>query len=239
MHQLIKPFRALRPAPGRAQEVAAPPYDVVNAGEARALAEAKPWSFLHISRPEIDLPAGTDPYEDKVYEQGTETLQARGAEKVLIRDSKPGYYVYRLRMGDHQQTGFAFTGSIAAYDENRIRKHEFTRPNKENDRVRQISALNAQTGPVLVTYPATDRIGEILAEVSQAEPLYQVVGEGGVVHTVWMLDDTRLQAELTELVEDMGAVYIADGHHRSAAASRTKVPRPTCASTYPRRAASA
>ena len=154
MSALIRPFRALRPVPEQAAAVAAPPYDVLDTGEARARAAGRPFSFLHISKPEIDLPEGTDPYAPEVYAKGTENLHRLIDSGVLIRDRKPCYYIYRLRMGDHVQTGIACTGSVAEYDRNRIRKHEFTRPDKEDDRVRQISALNAQTGPVLLAYRA-------------------------------------------------------------------------------------
>src|SRR5262249_38246867 len=152
MPPLIRPFRALRPTPAEAPGVAAPPYDVLNTEEARARAAGKPHSFLHISKPEIDLPPATDPYSAAVYAKGAENLKRLVGSGVLVRDAEPHYYVYRLRMGDHVQTGIAVAASVAAYDINRIRKHEFTRPDKEDDRVRQIEALNAQTGPVLLAY---------------------------------------------------------------------------------------
>ncbi|MDH5601720.1 MAG: DUF1015 domain-containing protein, partial [Gammaproteobacteria bacterium] len=149
---LIKPFRGLRPVPEHASDVVAPPYDVLNTAEARERAKGHPLSFLHISKPEIDLPEGTDPYAAEVYAKGAENLQKLINEKILIRDDKSYYYVYRLIMGEHQQTGLVVSASVADYDTNRIRKHEYTRPDKEDDRVRQIDALNAQTGPVFLTY---------------------------------------------------------------------------------------
>ncbi len=161
---LIKPFRALRPAPGRAAQVLAPPYDVLSSAEARARAAGKPWSFLHISKPEIDLDPGTDPYDRAVYAKAAENLQAMIAAGVLMRDPKPCYYVYRLTWRGHSQTGLAAVASLADYATNRIRKHELTTPVKEDDRVRQIEAINAQTGPVMIGYPKAPAIDALLAE---------------------------------------------------------------------------
>jgi len=222
---LIRPLRGLRPLPARAAAVAAPPYDVLSTEEARVRAENKPHSFLHISKPEIDLPEGVDPYSDAVYKTGASNLQRLVEGGVLIRDEDPFYYVYRLKMGDHVQTGFVATSSVADYDKNRVRKHEFTRPDKEDDRVRQIDALNAQTGPVLLFYRANARIKTILDDATKGEPLYNVTAEDGVVHTLWHITSGAALAELTKLVDDMPAIYIADGHHRSAAASRVAAAR--------------
>ena len=143
---LIKPFRALRPAPGRAAEVLAPPYDVLSSAEARERAKGKPWSFLHVSKPEIDLDPATDPYDQAVYAKAAENLKRMIADGVLIRDDKPCYYVYRLTWRDRMQTGLACVASLADYASNRIRKHELTTPVKEDDRVRQIEAVNARPG---------------------------------------------------------------------------------------------
>ena len=217
---LIKPLRGLRPIPEKAADVAAPPYDVLNTAEARVRAEGRPHSFLHISKPEIDLPQDTDPYAPEVYEKGAENLQKLIDAGILIRDDKPCYYVYRLTMGDHVQTGIVFAGSVADYDTNRIRKHEFTRPQKEDDRVRQITAMNAETGPVLLAYRASDAVSRIVAEVAAGTPLYDLVADDGVGHTLWLMDDDAQIAELTALFDAMDALYIADGHHRSASASR-------------------
>ncbi|MCG7954667.1 MAG: DUF1015 domain-containing protein, partial [Candidatus Thiodiazotropha endolucinida] len=171
---LIRAFPGLRPAEGRAADVAAPPYDVMNEAEARQMAEGREWSFLHISRPEIDLPQGTDPYAPEVYQKAAENLARMQQDGVLIRDTKPCYYVYRLTMGEHVQTGLAAAASVAAYDQNRIKKHEFTRPAKEDDRVRQVDALNAQTGPVFLVYPSAPEVDQILSQISQAEPAMDV-----------------------------------------------------------------
>src|SRR5712691_1551138 len=160
---LIRPFRALRPAPGRAAEVLAPPYDVLSSAEARERAQDKPFSFLHISKPEIDLDPAIDPYDRAVYAKAAENLKRMVTAGVFIRDQNPCYYVYRLIWRGHTQTGLAAAASIADYNSNRIRKHEHTTPVKEEDRVRQIEAVNAQTGPVMMAYPATPALDALLA----------------------------------------------------------------------------
>jgi uncharacterized protein (DUF1015 family) len=217
---LIRAFPALRPAPGRAPEVIAPPYDVLNTEEARELAVGRPWSFLHISKPEIDLPPATDPYAPEVYAKAAENLKKMVDAGVLKLDDQACYYAYRLIMGEHVQVGLVAAASVADYDTNRIRKHEFTRPDKEDDRVRQIDALNAQTGPVLLAYPNAPEVDGILAAATQGSPDADGVAESGVRHTVWVIRDAASIARLTELFDAMPALYIADGHHRSASASR-------------------
>jgi uncharacterized protein (DUF1015 family) len=222
---LIRPFTGLRPAPGRAADVIAPPYDVLNTDEARVRAAGKPWSFLHISKPEIDLPAGTDPYSAAVYAMGRENFRKMLDASVLRRDSGPYYYVYRLVMGAHRQTGIVAAASVPDYDTNRIRKHEFTRPDKEDDRVRQIEALNAQTGPVFLTYRRSSVVDEIIDEVAHAAPEVDVTADDGVHHTQWVMRDRRQIDAITAAFDAMPCLYIADGHHRSAAASRVAAAR--------------
>ena len=222
---LIIPFRALRPAPGRAYEVAAPPYDVMNAEEARRLVKGKPWSFLHISRPEVDLPVGTNPYAPEVYAKAAENLQLMLDQGVLVQDQKPGYYVYRLTMGAHVQTGLVAAASVQAYDTNRIKKHEFTRPGKEDDRVRQVEALDAQTGPVLLVYPSQTEVNTILAETTATKSVVDITPDDGVRHQLWVLNDEAQVASLSASFEAMDSLYVADGHHRSAAASRVAAGR--------------
>ena len=217
---LIKPFAGLRPADGRAVDVVAPPYDVVSSSEARALAQGRPWSFLHISRPEIDLPAGTDPYASEVYAKAAENLNLMVSEGVLVRDDKPCYYAYRLTMGEHVQTGLVAAASVEAYDADRIKKHEFTRPVKEDDRVRQIEALNAQTGPVFLVYKANETVDGILGAVTAQPPAVDVTAADGVRHELWVIADDDSIERLTAAFDAMAALYVADGHHRSAAGSR-------------------
>ena len=225
MTPLVRPFRALRPAPGRAADVIAPPYDVVDTEEARALAADRPASFLHISRPEIDFPAGTDPYDDAVYARGAGNLARLVAQGVLEREASACFYVYRMAMDRHVQTGVALTASVGAYDANRIRRHELTRPAKEDDRVRNIEALNAETGPVLVAYRANERLRALLAAHASSDPLLDAKGQHGVRHTIWRVGAPADVASLTDALDALDALYIADGHHRSAAASRVAAQR--------------
>jgi len=217
---LIRPFRALRPAPGRAAEILAPPYDVLSSAEARERAKGKPWSFLHISKPEIDLDPAVDPYDRAVYAKAAENIDRMIAAGVLIRDAQPCYYVYRQTWLDHAQTGLAAVASVADYATNRIRKHEHTTPVKEDDRVRQIEAVNAQTGPVMMGYPAAPDIDAMLARVTVAAPDVDVTAEDGVRHQLWVVDDEETIDRFTRAVDALPALYIGDGHHRSAAASR-------------------
>jgi uncharacterized protein (DUF1015 family) len=222
---LIRPFTGLRPVPERAAAVAAPPYDVLSTEEARARAAGNPWSFLHISKPEIDLPPGTNPYAPEVYAKAAENLQRMIADGVLARDREACYYAYRLIMGNHAQTGLVAAASLTAYDTTRIRRHEFTQPHKEDDRVHQIEALNAQTGPVLTAYPSVPQVNEIVRQATAAAPDTDVTAEGGVQHTLWVIRDTQRIARLTAAFDAMPALYIADGHHRTAAASRVAAAR--------------
>ena len=222
---LIKAFTGLRPAPGRADDVVAPPYDVMNEQEARAMVQGRPWSFLHISRPEVDLPEGTDPYAPEVYAKGRENLERMIAEGVLKRDEQPSFYVYRLTMGDDVQTGLMGVASVEAYDADRIKKHEFTRPVKEDDRVRNIDTLNTQTGPVFLVYPATEEIDRVLAKVTEGAPDIDVTAADGVRHELWAVSDPETVRKLTDAFDRLDALYVADGHHRSAAASRVAAAR--------------
>ncbi|MEO8627404.1 MAG: DUF1015 family protein [Betaproteobacteria bacterium] len=224
MH-LIRPFRGLRPAADKAAAVAAPPYDVLSTAEARVAAADKPWSFLHISKPEIDLPPATDPFAPQVYAQAATNLQRMIDQGVLERDGQPCYYAYRLTMGQHVQLGLVGAASVADYDANRIRKHEFTRPDKEDDRVRQIEALNAQTGPVLMAYPAAPQVDTLLQQAALAAPVANIQSETGVGHAIWIIRDSATVHAMTTAFDAMPALYIADGHHRSAAASRVAAER--------------
>lgn len=217
---LLAPFAGLRPTPEHAADVVAPPYDVLTTEEARHRADGRPHSFLHISRPEIDLPAGTDPYDPQVYATGAENLRRLIRDGILIRDPMPCYYLYRLQMGSHVQTGLVAVASVADYDSNRIRKHEYTRPDKEDDRVRQIDALAAQTGPVFLTYRHDAAVDAIAERVAARKPVYALTADDGVRHTLWVIDEPGMVGELTRRFDAMDCLYIADGHHRSAAASR-------------------
>ncbi len=225
MMTLIRPLKGLRPAKKHATDVVAPPYDVLNTAEARIRADGHPSSFLHISKPEIDLPEGTDPFDDQVYQKGARNLMRLIKDGILFQDDQPCYYAYRLIMGKHEQTGLVAVANVADYDTNRIRKHEFTRPEKENDRVRQIDALDTQTGPVFLTYRHQSEIDDIIRAVTEDTPEYDLTADDGVRHSLWVIRDSTRIAGLTRLFDDMNCLYIADGHHRSAAASRVAAMR--------------
>ena len=220
MPSFVRPFAALRPEAEHAMAVVAPPYDVVSTEEARRLASGQPNSFLHISRPEIGLPPGTDPYSDPVHAKAAENLGRLKALGLLIRDEAPGYYVYRMQLGDHRQTGIAVTVSSDGYQANRFRKHEGTRPDKETDRVRNMLALNAQTGPVLSAYRARDDLRALMNEVAAEPALFEVTGQHDVSHTVWRVSEESRVNAVSAAFNAMDALYIADGHHRSAAGAR-------------------
>jgi len=222
---LVRPFRGLRPAPGRAGEVLAPPYDVVSREEARVRAAGRRWSFLRVSRPEIDLPAGADPYSPAAYRQAAATFAAMRTEGVLVQDREPSVYVYRLVQGDHSQTGVVAAASVQAYETQRIRRHELTRPDKEDDRVRHIEVLEAQTGPALLTYRESPRIDAIVAAATSGPPEVDVLADDGVQHQLWLICDAPSLEAMGNAFESVERVYIADGHHRSAAAARVAADR--------------
>jgi uncharacterized protein (DUF1015 family) len=218
---IIRPFKALRPSPANVERVSAVPYDVVNTEEARTMAADNALSFLHVSRAEIDLAAGADPYADAVYARALENFTTLRSAAPLVVEDQPSVYFYRLKMGEHYQTGLAACYSVDEYDTDLIKKHEKTRRDKEDDRTRHISTLRAQTGPVFLTYRATAAIDAIAAKVTAGAPLFDFESADRVRHTVWQVAGADLQA----LVAAFGALpclYIADGHHRAASAGRTR-----------------
>jgi uncharacterized protein (DUF1015 family) len=216
---VIRPFRALRPQVDRAESVASVPYDVVNTDEARALAQGNPLSFLHVSRPEIDLPAGTDIHSDAVYRKAVENFEKLIAECPMENESEPSLYLYRLIMGEHEQVGIVACCSVDEYDNSTIRKHERTRRDKEDDRTRHMLMLKAQTGPVFLTYRRRAEIDEQVSAAVTATPLYDITAPDSVRHTIWRLSDTEA---LVKSFESVPLLYIADGHHRAASASRAR-----------------
>ena len=220
----LKPFRALRPPRELAGRVASPPYDVVSTREARALAKGNPDSFLRVSRPEIDLPEGTDEHADAVYAKGKENLDELRRRGVLRGDPEPRLYVYAQQMGNHRQTGLVACASVAEYDADAIKKHEKTRADKEDDRVRHIDTLSAHDEPVFLTYRAVAEIDRAVEEVKAASPEVDLVTADGVAHQLWVVPPA-LGARLEELFRAVPALYVADGHHRSAAASRVHAKR--------------
>ncbi len=217
---VVKPFRGLRPLPEKVGEVASPPYDVLNSYEARQRAKDNPISFLHVIKPEIDFDPGTDQYNKKVYEKGGENLANLINNNILIQDTKPCYYVYKLKMQGREQVGLVACASVDDYNNDRIKKHEFTRPKKEEDRLNHIDHLNAQTGPVFLTYRAEKNINNLISEAMDKEPVYDFTGDYDVQHTLYIVDDEELIKKIKSAFEDIEALYVADGHHRSAAACR-------------------
>jgi len=216
----LKPFVALRPKPELAAQICELPYDVMSSDEARTLAAGNPLSFLHVSKPEIDLPVGTDLYSPEVYAKGTENFQKLISQGALKQDEQPNFYLYRQIMGGHSQVGLVAVASCEEYLQNIIKKHEFTRPDKEDDRVRHIETLNSQTGPVFLTYRAVAAFDEFVAKKISETPAVDFTAKDGVCHTSW----TVSSADEIKFIESQFAqipfLYIADGHHRIAAAAR-------------------
>ncbi len=219
---LIKPFRALRPLKNVVKQVAAPPYDVMSVAEARAMAEGNPYSFLHVSRAEIDLPVEIDPHDESVYRKGLENLEAFIAAKTLIQDQQDRYYIYRQKMGSVVQTGLVACASVDDYQSGLIKKHELTRADKEEDRVLHIDHLDANDEPVFYVYRNSSIINNLIARLTETEPLYDFITEDSVEHTVWAVSDSEVIQQISDEFARIETLYVADGHHRSAAASRVR-----------------
>lgn len=216
---LVRPFQAFRPPPSLVAEVASPPYDVISTAEAAKLAENNDVSFLHVSRPEIDLPVGTDEHDDAVYAKGAENLAKLISDGALVQDNEPHLYLYAQTMGDHQQIGVVGCASVAEYLSDHIKKHEKTRADKEDDRTRHIDELGAHDEPVFLTYRASAEIDAIVKSATEAPPIYDFRTKDGVGHRLWVLS-RDVTAALEEHFESVPCLYVADGHHRSAAAAR-------------------
>ena len=217
----LTPFQALRPTPETARLVAAVPYDVVNTEEARALAAGSALSFLHVSRAEIDLPSGTDPYSDVVYAAAASRFAALKREAPLVREHFPSLYLYSLRMGTHEQVGVAGGYALDEYDRDIIKKHERTRRDKEDDRTRHMIELRAQTGPVFLTYRASADVDTLVSQVTATDPLFEFTAVDGVRHTLWRVPSQESRS-LVAAFAHVPTLYIADGHHRAASAARTR-----------------
>ncbi len=216
----IKPFKGVRPDPHKVREVTSPPYDVLNSQEARVMADGNPYSFLHVVKPEIDLPEGVNQYDDRVYKKGKENLDNLISEGILIQDDKPCFYLYQLKMGDIVETGFVVGASVEDYENGIIKKHEYTRAEKEADRIKHVETLNANTGPVFLTFRAVEEIENLINELQKKPPVYDFMKEDGVVHRFWIIDEDENIRKITELFAKVPALYIADGHHRAASAAR-------------------
>ncbi len=189
------------------------------------MARTNPVSFLHVVKPEIDLPENTNPYSDEVYAKGAENLQRLIDQHVLLRDTQPAFYLYRQRMGNHVQTGIVAGASVDEYEEGRIKKHENTRRAKEDDRTRHIEATNANTGPVFLTYRAERQIDDLVVRLTSAPAAYDFTADDGIRHSLWVVDDPEHVNALAQAFEAIPVMYIADGHHRSAAAVRVREER--------------
>ena len=216
--RLLAPFAGLRVAPHHADAVLAPPYDVLSTEEARAAAQGRPWSFLHVSRPEIDLPPQTPPGAPALYEGATAAFSRMIESGVLIRDTAPRFYAWRMEAQGRAQTGLVAAASLAAYEQGAIKRHESTRPPKVEDRARHIEALGAQTGPLLLIHRPDEEVRRLIAAACAGPPLCRSVQGGTVTHTLWPIDGADEIEALTERFDRIGALYIADGHHRAAAA---------------------
>jgi len=215
----VLPFTGMRPRPELAERIAAPPYDVLNSIEARVLASGNPYSFLHISKPEIDLDPSLDIHSDAVYEKGHENIDRFISEGYLTLDTRPCFYFYRQTLGSHSQTGIVALVSADEYESGVIKKHELTRPAKENNRTRHMQAVRAQVGPVFLTYKANAGIN-VLVSQGTASPATNDFASDGVQHQLWVIEDASVNEQLATLFAQVPALFVADGHHRSAAAVR-------------------
>lgn len=229
---ILHPFKGYRPTKELCSKVAALPYDVMSSAEAREMVKNDPYSFLHVDRAEVDLPVGTDIYSDKVYKKAADNLNSMIADGIYIQDSEPVLYVYRLTMNGRSQTGLVGCSAIDEYIEGKIKKHELTRADKEEDRIRHVDACNANTGPIFLTYRGKTEIDKIIAEVTSAPAEYDFTSEDGVSHTVWVISDKAVIDSLVKLFAGVDSLYIADGHHRNASAVKVGIKRREAAGSY-------
>ena len=215
----VRPFKAYRPKKEFADKIAALPYDVMNSNEAREMIKDNPLSFLHTDKAEIDLPLGTDPYSNEVYEKAKENLNALIADGYLIQDDSPCFYVYRLTMKGKAQSGVVACPSVDDYINERIKKHELTRADKEADRIRHVDTLNANTGPIFLAHKPSEELEIIKNEIiNNTEPIYSFMADGDVLNEAWIIDDQDKIKAIVDIFKAMDALYIADGHHRCASA---------------------
>ncbi|PFA19826.1 MULTISPECIES: DUF1015 domain-containing protein [Bacillus cereus group] len=222
----IRPFRAIRPVSDKAAQVAALPYDVLNSEEAREVVKGNPYSFLHIDKAEIDLDPSVSPYDDSVYEKASGNLQRFIQEEVFIQDEEPCFYIYQLTMQGRTQSGLVVCTSIDEYTDNTIKKHERTRHEKEQDRIRHVDVCNANTGPIFLTYRTKEEVSKFIATWQENHmPIYQFTADDGVEHVIWKIAEASAISALVESFEEISSLYIADGHHRSASAAKVGLMR--------------
>jgi uncharacterized protein (DUF1015 family) len=220
---VVKPFRGLRPKQEYAEKVASPPYDVLNSQEAKDLAGDNPYSFLHVVKPEIDLPEDINIYDKRVYEKGAENLQTLIKDEIMIKEDQPCFYIYKQIMGDHEQVGLVAGASVEEYEKDLIKKHEKTRKVKEDDRTNHVNHLNANTGPVFLTYHAREAIDTLMNQIMEtSEPVYNFTSNDGIEHIFWIVSDDKEIKSIENEFAKLGCLYVADGHHRSASAARVK-----------------
>ncbi|NQV18006.1 MAG: DUF1015 domain-containing protein [Armatimonadetes bacterium] len=212
----IKPFRGVRPAEEMIKEVPSPPYDVLNSKEARVQVKDKPYSFLHVVKPEVDLPENVNIYDEAVYQKGKENLYKLIENGILIQDEKPCFYLYRLIMGNVDEIGLVVGASIEDYENNIIKKHEHTRADKEADRIKHVDTLNANTGPVFLTYKAREDMNNLVDELIKEKPVYDFDADDGIKHIFWKIDDEDVIKKIENIFKQIDFLYVADGHHRSA-----------------------
>lgn len=228
----IKAFKAIRPKNELANKVAALPYDVMNYEEAKHMAEGNPYSFLHIDRAEIDLEEGINPYDNKVYEKARDTLDKFINEGIFISENKPDLYIYRQIMNGRAQTGIVACTAVDDYINEVIKKHEYTREDKERDRINHVDYCNANTGPIFLTYRNSEEISNIVENQTSKMPVYNFTTDDGITHTVWVIDDEAVINKIISLFKNIEALYIADGHHRAAAAIKVGTKRREKAKKY-------
>lgn len=222
---VIRKFKAIRPTSEMAESVAALPYDVVNSEEAREMTRNKPYSFLHVDKAEIDLPSGIDIYSDEVYLKAKENLNKLISDGVLVQDDKPMLYIYELTMEGRSQTGLVACTSIDEYMQGIIKKHELTREDKEQDRIRHVDTCNANTGPIFLAYRTVDKISKLIEKIKKNVPVYEFIAEDGIKHCAWVIDNDSDADNLVELFKTVPNLYIADGHHRNASAAKVGLNR--------------
>ena len=229
---VLHPFKGYRPTKELCAAIAALPYDVMSSAEAREMVEGDPYSFLHVDRAEVDLPLGTDMYSPEVYRKAADNLNGMIERGIYIQDKKPVLYVYRLTMDGRSQTGLVGCSSVDEYLNNKIKKHELTRADKEQDRINHVAACNANTGPIFLTYRGRADIDKIIASVTEGIPEYDFVSEDGVEHTVWVIDDDNTVNTLVDLFKNIESLYIADGHHRNASAVKVALKKREAAAGF-------
>ena len=216
----FKPFRALRPKPEYAKDVASRPYDVLNAKEARQEADGNKYSFLRVIKPELELPDDIDPYGANVYNQGLKNLNFLRSEQIIEKDATPSFYIYRLTMDGREQTGIVGCCHYQEYFDGHIKKHELTRTAKENDRVRHVETQNANAEPVFFSYRGLNSINQVITNATQSDPVYDFTADDGIRHELWVINDESSISRIENDFKSVPDLYVADGHHRTAAAAR-------------------